>query len=440
MNIDWDQYEIVCKVGVSLPFYEAARPWLDRNESHRLFFLDEEQSEVLFNDRRVRVFSVESPLQKEPLAKKIGALSAFKKLLVIGNEWKGAIEEQHLIAQMVGSDLAQFGTDVVAHLLANRRKKLRTLPILHKPMPALVIGAGPSLESNGHLLKTFKDRALLIAAGTAINTIDVVPHLAVAIDPHIPLIRKQFHQVPLCIQSRVHPETSKGVKGDLYYIPDCSFPFEPWFMGGTDRFDGGWTVGNTAVSVAQQLGCNPIVLVGMDYCYQDKRKYAHGKKEKGIEHLVSTIDAEGNTVLTQLDWLLSVRWLEQFAATHPNKECWNGTARGMAISGFPHRSLEEFHWPVQPVEWGNSQPVLFEQKKIKQWETSLLHCRTDTEEDEIARELLLDPLWNIWKPLFERELMTDPEPLSMEEKLAIQKMLFTNQIIDEHLHALRTRR
>ena len=50
-------------------------------------------------------------------------------------------------------------------------------------------------------------------------------------------------------------------------------------------------------------------------------------------------------------------------------------------------------------------------------------------DEEIAYEKLLDPLWQIWKPIFERELDLDPHP----DKIRLNKLLFFQQVLQEHL-------
>jgi hypothetical protein len=82
-------------------------------------------------------------------------------------------------------------------------------------------------------------------------------------------------------------------------------------------------------------------------------------------------------------------------------------------------------------------PIALDPNRLEQWRASLKRCHRETltpiPDEEIAQELLLEPLWQIWAPLFERELMADPKPIPLSEKMAIQKLLFFNQVIEEHL-------
>lgn len=443
-TLDLKGIDVVCKEGVSHAFYERVRPWLDGKEGRRLFFVEdceEKLRESIANDPRVKTFFLETPLQKEIVAKKIGHLAAFKELLVVGDDWKEMIEAQHILAQTVASDAADFGLTVFQHLKANFKKPIRSIPSgSMKGVPAVIIGAGPSLEKNGHLLREWKDKALLIATGSAIQSMDVEPDLAIALDPHLPVMRKRFGQVPLCLQSRMHPDNWRGVTGEALYLPDSHFAFESWLTNSTP-IDAGWTAGTAGVAVAKELGCDPIILIGMDYCYRGEQKYA-GQKPKASENpLVKAYDAEGKKVLTQRDWLLAIRWLEQFAQ-ESGRLCLNATIGGMAVPGFGSMREIDLSQDVS-ARWkavvSSGAPVVLDEERLKDWAASLKRCYRNIEagemvplEGEIAQELLLEPLWNIWAPLFERELMSDKEPIALQEKLAIQKILFFNQVIEEY--------
>jgi hypothetical protein len=353
------------------------------------------------------------------------------------------IEPYHLLANLITSDASEFGVRVFRHLQKNLREPALSFLSLKNSMigtPAIVVGAGPSLQTQ--VLKQWKDFGLIIAAGTAIQVLDVEPDLAVAIDPHVPLLRRKFTSVPLCFQGRVHPDSLKRVNGAKFYLPDTHFLFEPWLMG-QEIFSSGWTVGNTAVAMAAHLGCDPIILIGMDYCYRNKQKYAGQKGGAAVPSLVKAVDEKGQEVETQADWLFAIRWMEEFAARDPSRQWINATVGGMKVGGpFSSCALDEVHRKTSGViaKWSAAMkgalPIAMDRSKLAEWKASLKRCKAEPE-GEIACELLLEPLWRIWEPLFERELMTDTQPLSMAEKLQIQKHLFFEQVIDEHLGSLR---
>lgn len=455
-TLDLKGVDILCKEGVSIPFYEKVLNWLNGKAGRRLFFIEDQPQRLkafvthpkgveALNDPRIKLFYLESPLQREPIAKQVARLATFKNLKILGDAWIKLIESFHIATHAITSDAADFGVRVFRHLKANSQQPLRALSTLkgsQQGKTAIICGAGPSLEINGHLLEKWKDQALLIAAGSAIHAIGVEPHLVVALDPHVPLLRKKFFAVPTCVQARVHPETFNHVTGELFYFPESHFSFEHWIHGEEERLDTGWTAGTAGVAIAAYLGCTSIILVGMDYCYRGQQKYAGQKKYENENPLVSFQDEQGKTVWTQRDWILATEWLAQFAIKHPHIACRNATVNGIAINGFSPISLDDVFagQPSSLTSHIQAAPMMpFPTKRMNEWLASLQNCYRNgldpIPEGEIAQELLLEPLWQVWAPLFERELMADAQPIPLAEKLAIQKRLFFNQVIQEHLHA-----
>ncbi len=412
--------EIVCKETFSRSFYERKKSWLHKHSSRRLFFIDKP---ARINDPQVRFFPLETELHRELVAKQIGELSVLKPIEVLDDVWKESIARHHLAAQTTMSDAADFGVPLLRNLHRPMRSLLALENILHG-IPAVVVGAGPSLENvslNG---------GFLIAAGTALECMPVKPHLAVAIDGHTPLPRTKYLDVPMCVQMRVHPETLRG--RPLLYLPDSHHLFEPWLMGQHSCFSGGWTVGNTAVAIAAHLGCNPITLVGMDYCYRGKQKYA-GRKNGATANLVQTQNARGETVFTQSDWLMAVQWLNEFSTQHPEITFYHVEDHGLRIGGRvqPLKQLPRGR-PVDPFPWQKAPAVTLDKHRLSEWKQSL------RDKTSLAHELLFEPLWRSWGPFFERELMVDKMPLLLEQKMALQKTLFCERVAEEHLHALGT--
>jgi len=365
-------------------------------------------------------------------------------------DWDSIHEMGAMAADLIASDAQDFGTTVLRHVQANLRQSVKRLSHLTssmKDVPALVIGAGPSLEKNGHLLSSWQDKALLIAAGHAIHSIPTRPSMGVFLDPFEPIQKSAYADIPYCLQGRTHPKTRKCTNGDILYFPDSHFAFEPWLTEEEKLFNAGWTVGNAALAVAVELGCNPIILVGMDYCYRGEQKYAW--KKEGADMLrISAVDAEGQNVWTQKDWLLSIHWMQDLARSHPEICFINATEKGMRMDN----PIVTKPLPPAPETRGVKakwEKVLEKAPKMKlcanrmkQWSEHLAACRWNLQRESLtfrenhASKLLLDPLWNIWGPMFEKETTIDLHPIPLKEKQQVQKRLFFNRVIEEHLACL----
>jgi hypothetical protein len=418
MNFPEDS-EVICIYGWSAARYGQALAWV--NDERRVVFVSEEERES--TDPRVKIHHLESPLQIEPLAKKIAWSAVLRKLTIIGGEglFRNILEETHLAAGLILSEAADWGTVALKNARANRAPYRRGMELkgAFAGMPAIIVGAGPSLAKNGHLLKKFEDKALIFAGGTALNVIDVEPHFAASIDAAAPSRQFKMHpfaETPFCYQSRMNPENFALIHGPRLLFPDSSSDPINW-LEEEESFDGGWTVGNFLTAVALHLGCDPIIFVGMDLCYTHNRKYAE------IETVLPDGLVQVGDVLTQRDWLMAAKWTEA-----KNGPFINATEGG--ILSLPKADLESLLSQLQARgdlrkkvhEAIQKLPVVFPQDRWTEWDESLLRC---PHEEEIVHQKLLDPLWQIWKPIFEREIGQDIE---------LHKTLFFQQVLEEHIH------
>lgn len=474
---DLSQCESLCVYGISGALYALARPWLEEERSRRLFFIEEEGKQLahllqdeeaflLLQDPQVKIFCLESPLQLEPLAKQIGWQTVFQEIAFLlleegeqGKRFQKELAQAHLAAHLLLSEHADWGVEIARNAKANRGRLLQnglSLKGKFSQIPAIVVGAGPSLEKNGHLLQEISQKALLFAGGTALNLLNVRPHFAAGLDPiaSSPSFKESsFLDAPFCLQSRMNRENVAALQGPALLFPDSSAAWLNELQGMEGTWESGWTVGNFMASLACFLGCSPIIFVGMDLCYQEGRKYAQieGPSSEG---LVSTETADGQRVWTQKDWLMAARWMEDLAERHPETVWINATEGGLGfaspIVSKPLASvLREDLRHVFPLEELVSSalqaaPVCTDLRLgWERWKQSLLRCQRICQdvsafdlsllEDELVYQKLLTILWQIWKPVFERELELDPQPLPLGKKIELHKILFFQQVIQEHL-------
>lgn len=308
MNFPKDS-EFVCVYGWDEDLYREALAWV--NEERRVAFVSDE--ERVSEDLRVKIYHLESPLQIEGLAKKIAWSAVLRKMTVLlagdGKRFKAALERCHLAADLILSEAADWHICSMKNARANRSSYRRGMDLkgAFKGIPALIVGAGPSLEKNGHLIKQFEKKALIFAGGSALNVIDAAPHFAASIDPAAPHKQFKMHpffETPFCYQGRMSAENFSLVHGPKLLFPDSSSDAINWLYD-QQPFDSGWTVGNFLTAIALHFGCDPIIFVGMDFCYTDSRKYAQIEAEK--PHGLVRV---GN-VLTQRDWLMAAKWTEE---------------------------------------------------------------------------------------------------------------------------------
>ncbi len=419
--------DFICALQWNDSFYQEALLWVD-GEKRVAILSDEER---VSGDPRIKIYVVETPLQVAGILRKIAWSAVFRKLHIIG---EGALKEElekcHLAAHLILSEAADYWVLALKNARANEQPYRRGMSLkgAFKGVPALIVGAGPSLEKNRHLLKEFEKRALIFAGGSALNVIDVEPHFAASIDAEAPYRQFKMHpfsETPFCYQSRMNRDNFSLVHGEKLLFPDSSSEAINW-VHEEERFDGGWTVGNFLTAVAVHLGCSPIIFVGMDLCYEKGRKYAQIEADlpEGL------IEARG--AITQKDWLMSAQWTEELAK---GRHFFNATEGGILqlpkepLSESLKRCTEERNLRKWVHEAIQKLPIRTASKKWEEWDLSLRNCKKDIAnmEDEIVYQKLLSPLWEIWRPIFEREVEGDPN-----QKIEFHQKLFFQTVLEEH--------
>lgn len=237
-----------------------------------------------------------------------------------------------------------------------------------KGIPAIIAGAGPSLSLNRHLLPELKDRALLIGGGTSINALNagnVQPHLGVGIDPNPSfynrILSSTAWEVPFIYYYRMYHPALSLVHGDKIFTdfaPGISIP--KWLhkqLGAS--FDitiakEMFNVINFATLVAVQLGCNPILFVGIDLAYTGDASYAAGLKgvasqvsstsfttKTASEEVIIREDIFGKPIKTLWKWALESLWYSKLKLEYPGITFINCTEGGLGFYGVQNQTLEE---------------------------------------------------------------------------------------------------
>ena len=183
-------------------------------------------------------------------------------------------------------------------------RDVRDLSDAYRGMPAVIAAAGPSLDNAIDDLWELSDRAVIIAADTALRPLlagGVHPQLAVAVDPGWANAR-HFHSLPSC------PRTFLVAEGAI--DPSSLAPFEsrtfwfraahhhPWPWLNEHGLDVGpldvWgSVLSAAFQTAVLAGCDPIVFVGADLAFTGQRPYCRGTT---YEHDWATVVESGRTI------------------------------------------------------------------------------------------------------------------------------------------------
>lgn len=154
-------------------------------------------------------------------------------------------------------------------------------------VPAIVVGAGPSLDRNLPDIATYRDRALIIAADTSLRPLlsaGVHPDLVVALDPTETNARHLTDLPPcpntyLVAEGSLDPEALPHFAGRTFFFNVSDHHPWPWLRSlgiGRGRLRAWGSVLTTAFDLSLVMGCNPILFAGADLAFTGGRPYARG--------------------------------------------------------------------------------------------------------------------------------------------------------------------
>lgn len=231
-----------------------------------------------------------------------------------------------------------------------------------KKKPAILVSAGPSLAKHIETLKKLENKALIVAVGTAAAILDkhnVKAHMFMAIDGNkeeTTIFKKIQDQSPVLVYAHMlHYQTLELYKGKrLNFLESRNNPFfnlmESMDMEYKDLLCGG-TVANIALSLLSYLDCEPIVLVGQDLAFTDKKNHAEGTPHEGNDlskediakkGLIKTEDIYGKEIYTDELFETYRNWFEDFRSIiDPTRKIYNCTEGGVSIKGIENRKLKD---------------------------------------------------------------------------------------------------
>jgi hypothetical protein len=316
-----------------------------------------------------------------------------------------------------------------------------------KAIPAVICGAGPSLNKQLPLLKTMLEQSFLMASGSAMNAVTqagITPHVGGAIDPTEVQAARQLtsfgYDVPVFYQNRFNHHAFTQLHGPkIFMVGSGSYRISEWFekeldIEGADQLIMGVSTSNYLLEIANFLGCNPIILIGMDLAYKDDQRYAFGvlthpsdkttnqnalNKNQGPLQRVSGVN--GQTVYTTHQWYYEAICLGAFKRRNPEVVFVNATEGGMAIPEVPNEGFSKVVEEYCQSSWD-----------IQGW----FHgCLQNAAKDKILSEKVLQAV-NKWKSSLEvcskllNQLIND-----MQQKLASmgKEKVFSHDIYEEKI-------
>ncbi len=210
----------------------------------------------------------------------------------------------------------------------------------YKNVPAFIVGAGPSLGKNAELLADAAKKGLVIAVNSsalALARRNVQPQIVTcmeSIDLSELLSRVPYlDEVVRVFSMTVHPKTMRTGRGPLLPVYEGLPLLSPLAsLGDAAGLPVCGSVSTLAFSLAQRLGCSPIVFVGQDLAYTGGEAYAAGTPYEGSRVRVS---ADGQSLEHVRSATLKAT-NAAMAETEPLREvtAWGGAGKVLSTIGF----------------------------------------------------------------------------------------------------------
>ncbi len=383
--LDLHDVEILYLFGASAGA-DFLHSWLAEKPQHALVFLEDDLAKVaalpeeLVEHPQIHLYYIHEgkwdavleecaqrfPTEKIAIHLSLGADSAY-------------FEERKLALMRASGALSALYSDVLythkllPNIIANSMRlsdafDANSWENAFKGVPAIICGAGPSLNAAFPHLKSLQDKALILAGGSAITALvraGISPHLALALDPN----PEEFDrlqplsgcEVPFLFAPRLQKDVLSLFKGPIGYLQTCTGGLvEEWLLEkldiprqetGPDLGREAFSVTTLAVAYAYFLGCDPIILSGVDLSFTGGRRYASGvpcddtsasPRPAGV--LDQLLIRDGRETL--LKWVMEAEALGAFAKNHPERQFFNSTTDGLEIPGISHCSLNTLKTPV----------------------------------------------------------------------------------------------
>lgn len=387
--------DVIFIYGIGLGYYyEAAQKWLQANENRRLIFIEDDleviaryfetpQAEKLLHDEQICLQYVDRTNTADETWEALTSFFSGHEFIVTAlKAYFSAYAEFYNKVSAVISFWANMNNAIASEYLDQGKSFLSNFyqNIFHLPKayqasalygkftgtPAIICGAGPSIDKNLDLLEKLGDRALIFSGGTAMNTVNVHgfwPHFGIGIDPNISqlsrLLMNTAFEVPFLYRNRTNFMALNLVQSNLCYVTGSGgYHIANWFekelgIEGKD-VEEGYNVINFSLALACAFGCNPIIFVGVDLAYSEKRSYGQGLlphpifgKQRNFltknphEELLYGNDIYGKPVPTLWKWVSESSWYSNFADRHPHVLFINSTEGGLGMTGIPNKPLRE---------------------------------------------------------------------------------------------------
>ncbi|KQL36755.1 motility associated factor glycosyltransferase family protein [Psychrobacillus sp. FJAT-21963] len=230
-------------------------------------------------------------------------------------------------------------------------------------LPVVIASGGPSLSKQLPLLNTIKDKIIIIAAGSTINTLlssNIVPDFVVSVDGSLANYNhfKDIHtkQTTYIYSLTSHYGIRESFENPAYLFNSFGKDkmknhFEKLTSIELPEIAGGGSVANFAFTIATFITTGPIAIIGQDLAYTDNKTHAENNKNhriideeyKKARGMFLTEGYFKDEVLTDYTFLSMKESFEGLLSiVGKDRDIYNCTEGGVNLKGFNKLSFKDF--------------------------------------------------------------------------------------------------
>ena len=218
---------------------------------------------------------------------------------------------------------------------------------IFKDKPIVVVGAGPSLNKNVHLLKEIEGKVCIICAFSAAKVLEkqgIKPNFLVTVDSKQYGLEEYEANIPLLYIKEARKELLEKHKSEKLFCLSIDELFLINILDLEEKISFipmSGTVASFAAGTARHFGASEIILIGQDFSWTKEKAHADGTVHKKTEsyktyhnYNMEEKDIYGNTVYTNKPFYKFKLWFDDFTASLPdNVKMIQATEGGLPIEG-----------------------------------------------------------------------------------------------------------
>jgi len=297
--------------------------------------------------------------------------SVFSRNISYYRKMDNLIQAAQTRNQVNTNTLNRFGRLWIRNLLSNLEPLaslpgIKLLEDIFSGIPALVLAAGPSLDTLLTILKSLKERLILIAVDTSLKAClrkGIEPDFLVVMDPQYWNTRHLDGALPESTVLISEPSTNPSVFRHLKiptFLVSSFFPLGEYLenlTGSKGKIGAGGSVATSAWDFTRIIGADPIYMGALDLGFPKKATHARDTYFEDLRQILSRrlspaegmsfryfheaspflyTDNSGRETYTDQRLLIYKSWFEKQLAGLLKQQTFNLAPRGIKIEGMPY--------------------------------------------------------------------------------------------------------